>query len=145
MTTDPYGQPVKKPNPLAWLAIGCGVVLVLFVGFIVFMVITVFGSMRSSVPYKDSVAAAQGDPRVIAALGSPMKAAFFVSGSINVKNNGGNAKMDIPLSGPKGEGTLHVQALKTAGKWTYQEMRVTAGKTEINLLEESPGTAPPTS
>jgi hypothetical protein len=143
MTTDVYGRPPKKPNPLAWLAIGCAVAFVGFVAFVVFILVAVFGSMRSSTPYKDSLAIAQSDPRVIAALGSPVKTGLFLSGSIHTRDDSGEAKLAIPLSGPKGEGTLHVEASKVRGNWTYHVVKVVGTGWEINLLSESPGTAPP--
>ena len=145
MTTDVYGQPVKKPNPFVWLAIGCAVLLMGIIAFVAVIVISVFGSMRNSVPYKDSVARAVRDPRVIADLGSPVTASFFVLGSIGTKDDEGQAKLDIPLAGPKGTAFLNVRAVKVSGKWTYSEMRVVTGKSTINLLEGSPGKAPPAS
>ena len=143
MTTDVYGRPPKKSNPLAWLAIGCAVAFVAVVAFVVVILVVVFGSMRSSTPYKDSVAIAQSDPRVITALGSPVKPGLFLSGSINTKNDSGEAKLAIPLSGPKGKGTLHVEASKVRGNWSYSLVKVVGTGWEINLLPESPGTAPP--
>ena len=145
MTSDPYGQPKKSTSPWVWVGIGCSVMVVGLVAFIGFLVFVVFGSMRSSTPYKDALAHAQTDARVIALLGSPVHAGYFFSGSINTKNSDGDADLTIPISGPKGGGILRVRGKKDAGKWTYQEMKVVVKNEEINLLEESPGTAPPTS
>jgi len=125
MQPDWQPQPVpKRTSPLVWVGIGCGVVVVGFVGFIVFIVTVVFGAMRKSEPYREAMARAQSDPRVIAALGSPVKDSMFFSGSIRTENNNGDAKMDIPISGPKGAGLLHVTATKTDGKWFYNRMYV---------------------
>jgi hypothetical protein len=143
MTTDVYGRPPKKSNPLAWIAIGCAVMFVAVVAFVAFVFVVVFGSMRSSTPYKDAVAMAQRDPRVIAALGSPVEPGLLISGSINTRNDSGDAKLAIPLSGPKGKGTLHVEATKVRGNWTYHQMKVVGSGWEINLLQESPGTTSP--
>jgi len=91
--------------------------------------------MRQSTPYRDSVARAQNDPRVRAALGTPVKPGLFVSGSINTQNRDGDAKLDIPLSGPKGSGTLRVVATKTRGQWDYNRMIVTPKNgPEIDLM-----------
>lgn len=116
-------QPVpKKTSPWVWVGLGCGVLFVGFVCFFVFIGLVVFGSMKKSDPYREAMARAQTDPRVAAALGTPVKAAFFVSGSIKTENNNGEAKLDIPISGPKGAATLHVTATKTDGKWYYNRM-----------------------
>ena len=36
----------------------------------------------------------------------------------------GNADLTIPISGPKGKGTLYVVATKSAGEWTYSKLVV---------------------
>ena len=126
---------VKKTSPWVWVGVGCGVVIVGFVAFIVFIFTVVFGSMRNSTPYQESVRRAQNDPRVIAALGSPVKPTMVFSGSINTHNSDGDAKFDIPIYGPKGSATLHVVATKTSGRWDYNRMvvRSKSGQ-EIDLL-----------
>ena len=112
----PQAQP-KKTSPWVWVGIGCGVAFVGLIAFIAFIVVVVFGAMRSSEPYKEAVRRAQSDPRVIAALGSSTEATFFVSGNIQTENHEGRAKLDIPMRGPKGSGTLHVEATKMRGRW----------------------------
>jgi cytochrome oxidase complex assembly protein 1 len=132
----PEVQPVpKRTSPWAWIGIGCGVLFVGFIGFVVFILVVVFGAMRKSEPYREAMARAQSDPRVAAALGSPVKDSFFFSGSINTHNNDGDAKLDIPISGPKGAGLLHVTATKTDGKWFYNRMYVQPKNgSEIDLM-----------
>ena len=135
----------RKRGPGVWIAIGCGIAFIGLISFVVFILFVVFGSIRQSTPYRDSVARAQNDPRVRAVLGTPIKPGFFFSGSINTQNRDGDAKLDIPLSGPKGKATLRVVATKTRGRWSYEQMIVTPQRgAEINLLnEELKSTAPP--
>ena len=54
----------------------------------------------------------------------------------------GQAQFSIPVSGPKGSGTLCVEAKKSAGEWNYTSMvvEVEADKRRLDLLETS---APP--
>ena len=137
----------KRTNPWKWVGIGCGVLFVGFIAFIVVILFVVFGAMRKSEPYTAAMARAQSDPRVIAALGSPIKAGLLLSGETHFENNNGDAKLNIPISGPKGSGTLHVTATKTDGKWFYNRMYVKPAKgEEIDLMtspEGSTSTAPP--
>jgi hypothetical protein len=123
----------KHTSPWKWVGIGCGV---LFVGFIAFIMFVVFGGMRQSEPYQHAIAVAQSDPRVIAALGSPVKDSFFSNGETRTENgNLGYEKLNIPISGPKGSGTLHVTATKTDGKWFYNRMYVQPKNgSEIDLM-----------
>jgi hypothetical protein len=45
----------------------------------------------------------------------------------------------VPLSGPKGEGTLHLEATKSGGKWSYSVLRVQTPSGEIDLLAPESG------
>lgn len=151
--TDAYGRPIqpKKTNPLVWIGLGCGILFFAFIGFIVFIGVVVIGSFRSSDPYQQGVRRAQSDPRVVEALGQPIKVGWFISGSINTQNDRGEANLTIPISGPKGKAKIYVVGEKRRGLWTYSEMYVTPEKgEEINLLgddaspPESPDTTAPT-
>ena len=140
-------EPKASKSPWFWVGIGCGAVFIAGVGFVAFILVVVFGAMRSSTPYRESVERAQRDPRVIALLGSPVEPGYFFSGSVNTENRDGSATFDIPLRGPKGKATLRVEAIKKRGRWSYTEMIVTPPTgPEIDLLtEESPRTTAPVS
>jgi hypothetical protein len=104
----------------------------------------VFGAMKSSDAYKSALAKTQADPRVVSALGSPITDGFFVSGKTNVNGTSGEADMTVPISGPKGKGTLYFVASKFAGQWTFSKLMVEIGKTgeRIDLIEDPPTTVP---
>ena len=139
--------PSRKKPILPWILLGCGVLIAGFVAFIVFIIFVVGAAMRSSDPYKAGVSAAKNDPRVAEALGSPIEPGWFTRGSINTENAAGNADLTIPLSGPKGKGSLRVVGTKSGGRWSYSMMTVTPETgPEIDLLtEESTSTDPPAS
>jgi len=137
-------EPERKRGVGTWIALGCGIAFVGLIAFVVFILFVVFGAMRSSTPYRDAVARAQNDPRVRDALGTPVKPGLLVSGSVNTQNRDGDAKLDIPLSGPKGSGTLHVEATKQDGRWNYNRMYVMPKNgQEIDLMTVFRGTSPP--
>ena len=98
--------------------------VVLFAALILLIFSTVFGMIKSAEPYKDSLAKAVADPQVQSALGSPVTDGFFVNGSISTSGGSGSASLDIPISGPKGQGNIHVEAKKAAGVWTYSSLEV---------------------
>jgi hypothetical protein len=58
-------------------------------------------------------------------LGAPINEGWFVSGSINVSAGSGDADLSVPISCPKGKGTVYVKAQKTAGRWDYSLMQAT--------------------
>jgi hypothetical protein len=103
---------------------GCLAVLGLFAAFVSVIVTAVFGLMKSSDPYREAVAAATANPAVQEALGTPIEAGFFVTGSIQVTDSTGSASLAVPLSGPRGTATIHVEGTKAAGRWTYSTFEV---------------------
>lgn len=139
--------PSRKKPVLPWILLGCGVLIALFIAFIVFVIFVAGAAMRSSDPYKAAMAAAKNDPRVAEALGSPIEPGWFTRGSISTENSAGNADLTIPISGPKGKGSIRVVGTKEGGRWSYSTMTVTPEKGDaIDLLtEESTSTAPPAS
>jgi hypothetical protein len=61
---------------------------------------------------------------VVAALGSPIDEGWYLSGTTNVNGASGDADLSIPISGPKGKGTIYAVATKSAGEWTYSKLMV---------------------
>lgn len=125
-----------------WWAVPVGCLLPILACGGCFAVIggAVFGALKSSDPYKEGVAKAKASPAVRDALGEPIQEAWYVSGNLNTQTtNGvetGNADLTIPLSGPKGSGSVHVVGQKNAGTWTYSTMDATLpGQNHpVNLL-----------
>ena len=117
---------------------GCLTMIALFAAFIALIAMIVFSAMKSSDVYKDALAKAKAEPAVIEALGSPIKDGMFVSGNTNVNGGSGEANLAIPISGPKGKGTLYVVATKSVGIWNYSSLvvEVTQTKQRIDLLHE---------
>jgi hypothetical protein len=126
-------------NSKWFVATGCFTILVLFLVFVASIVIIVFGAIKSTDPYKDALARAKIHSAVIEALGSPIKEGFFVSGNTNVNGAAGEADLAIPISGPKGKGTIYVKAAKSLGRWTYSDLivEIQATRNRIDLLRGS--------
>jgi hypothetical protein len=115
---------------------GCLAVLLLFIAFVGSMVMIVFSAIKSTDLYKDPLARAKTHPAVIEALGSPIRDGFLVSGNTNVNAASGEGNLSIPISGPKGKGTIYVAATKLLGRWNYSGLVVEIEKTHqrIDLL-----------
>jgi hypothetical protein len=47
-----------------------------------------------------------------------------LSGNTNVNGASGDADLSIPISGPKGKGTIFAVAKKSGGEWTYSKLNV---------------------
>jgi len=117
----------------------------LFVVFVGSIVLIVFSAVKSSDVYKDALARAKTHPAVIEALGSPVTEGFLVSGNTNVNGASGEANLSIPVSGPKGKGTIYVAARKSLGRWNYSGLVLEIVKTHqrIDLLQPpAPASSP---
>jgi len=122
------------------IPVGCLGVLLAVAGLVAVIVVGVFGIIKSSDAYQEAVSKAQASPVVTEALGTPIETGIWVSGSINVSNDTGNADINIPISGPNGKGTIHAVAVKESGTWNYSVLEVTIKDTgqQIDLLTEAP-------
>lgn len=150
---DPHTPPVSPaPQRTHWwgrnwkwfVPTGCLGMLLLVAAFVFFIMSIVFGAMKSSDAYKTALAKAKADPRVVSALGSPIEDGMFVSGNTNVSGTSGQADMTVPISGPKGKGTIYFVASKFAGQWTFSKLMVEVAATgqRIDLIQD-PQTAVP--
>src|SRR5687767_961014 len=99
--------------------------LVLGVGVVALIVTLVFGTIKSSTPYTKALAQAKTDPAVIAELGEPIEAGWYVTGNISTSGQDGNADLSIPIHGPNKSGTLHVVALKSARVAGMEDWKIT--------------------
>jgi Cytochrome oxidase complex assembly protein 1 len=134
----PPPPPPKSSGCLKALAIGCSVILVL--GFIamVGLFVFVFSVIKRSDVYREAYTRATSDPRVIAALGTPIEKGWWVIGSVKIDDNSGTANIDFPISGPKGKARIHATASYDGSAWTYSSLvvRPEAGG-EIDILHPS--------
>ena len=114
--------------------------LVLMVGFFAL----IMGAIRTSDVAKASVAMAQSNRRVVQQLGAPLEEGWLLSGSVNVSDGSGDADLSVPISGPKGKGTIYVTARKSGGRWNYSLMQVAidASEEKIDLLSGGAVAAP---
>lgn len=108
------------------------------VGFVALIVALVFGLFRSSEVYQQALERARRSPQVTRALGEPVEARFWVTGSLNTSGDSGSADLSIPIAGPRGTGRIAVRALREEGVWSFTRLWVTVDGAEapIDLIEE---------
>jgi hypothetical protein len=132
------GQPAPKKSSgcLKVFLIGCSVIIVLGVALIAAITFFVFGAVKKTEPYKQALDKLRNDPRVVAALGEPIDAGIWVSGSVNFNNGKGNCDFKFPVSGPKAKATVHVVASTEGQGWTFSTLDVMPdnGSPPINVL-----------
>ncbi|OYW77424.1 MAG: hypothetical protein B7Z37_04080 [Verrucomicrobia bacterium 12-59-8] len=121
--------PAPKGSGGKWVLIGCGGCLGLIVLSAVFSFGIFFFSMQviqKTDVYAEAFKRAQDSAEVQAALGTPITTGWSFSGSVNYNNGSGYAKFTLPVTGPKGEGILTVNADKSSGAaaWQYSTLEV---------------------
>ena len=134
-----------KRNWKWFVPTGCFTLMLLFLVFVGSILVIVFSAMKSTEVYKEALARAKADPAVIEALGSPIKDGLLMSGNTNVNGASGESNLAIPISGPKGKGTIYVSANKSLGQWNYSGLTVEVGQTHnrIDLLHKpAPSNSP---
>ena len=130
VTEDPKKFPLGK-----FIGCGCTVLFLAVIAIVAAVVMGVFGLLKNSQPFSDSIAAANANSAAVEALGKPIEAGFLVSGNISFENDSGTADLNIPVSGPNGKGKIHLEGTKDVSGWTYQvwELRVDGNTEPIPL------------
>jgi hypothetical protein len=107
-----------------FLPAGCLTFIVLIVGFVFAIVLLVFGAIKSSDVYQTALSAARNNAEVMEALGTPIDDGMFMTGKVNTEGPAGEASLSIPISGPRGSGTIFAEATKSAGRWSFTTLEV---------------------
>lgn len=121
---------MSRPAPRGWLErnwpwvlpAGCLTLLLLLFGAIALVVALAFSLLRGSDVYQQAVGIARGSPVVIEHLGTPVEPGWLVRGSINTSGASGHAELALPLSGPRADATLYIEARRRAGQWEFRLM-----------------------
>jgi len=136
-------NPVEKTRQ-SWLQAHWKLVLAASVGLALCATIAVFASLRSSDVVKLAVATAESNSALADRLGRPLDTGWFVTGKLEVTPASGHAELAIPVSGPKGKGTIYVDGRKRAGVWHLEMLQFGAEGSgqRLDLLAASGAVSP---
>ena len=111
--------------------------VLVFAAFIGSIFLVVETSFQHSDCYVQALQRTLANPEVLQKIGQPLSPGWLASGNINISGSSGSAYISIPISGPKGKGTVYVVAKKSAGTWTFQTLQVAVdGESQrIDLLK----------
>jgi hypothetical protein len=146
-TNLPQVAAVPRPDWLSrnwkWVVpVGLLSILLLMAAFVGSIFLILETSFQHSDCYQQALARARSSPQVLETIGQPLVSGWLTSGSVNISGPSGSADISIPISGPKGRGTIYVVAKKTAGEWSFQRLEVAAegNANRIDLLKPEEGT-----
>jgi hypothetical protein len=135
---------IGSPRP-SWFArnwkwavlLGVVVALLLLASFVGGIFLIVETAFQHSGCYTEALTRARSNPEVSEKIGEPLQAGWLAVGSVNQSGASGDADLSVPISGPKGKGTLYLVAKKSAGQWNFEKLQVAvAGETQrIDLLK----------
>jgi hypothetical protein len=127
-------------NALWKIPLGCLTLFVLLAVFAITLLTVITSSFRQSDVYKQAIAQATANPQVREQIGEPIKPDWFISGELNVSGSSGKANLIIPISGPRGRGSIHAVAQKSGGVWrfTYLQVDFANQSSSIDLLSIQP-------
>lgn len=133
--------PEKKTSTgkiVAFVGCGCLGLIALMIAGVAILFFGIMGVIKKSDAYSDTLALVQSHPEAIAALGEPIEPGFMLMGNISIENGEGAADLTIPVSGPRGSGTMRVVADKSSGSssWNYttRELRLDGGDAAVIQL-----------
>ena len=108
-------------------AIAGVVVWVGFIGLYAAILIPLFWFFMHGEPYAGAVERLTKNPSAIAALGTPIKAGF-PWGSTRINGDRGTANLSFSATGPKGSGTVYLDAQKDLGTWRLTRFDLAIGE-----------------
>lgn len=139
---------VPGPVEKSWLdrharwkiPLGCLIVILLLCAFVAIVFTVVEVSFSKSVVYQQALARAGRNPEVVSRLGEPLKPGRVLQGQINVSGSTGNASMNIPVTGPRGKGTIVLKAHKLNGAWVFRTLylQLDGQSGTVNLIASPP-------
>ncbi len=133
-------EPEKNWFARHWVVTIAMVVVLAGVAFVAALLFGLLSLLKSSDVYKEAVSRAQHAPAVVEALGEPVQPGWWFTGNINVSGPSGSADIAIPISGPKGKGTVYAVATKQAGQWQFKllEVAIDGQPRRISLVPSQP-------
>ncbi|MCB9948279.1 MAG: hypothetical protein H6842_10680 [Rhodospirillaceae bacterium] len=95
-------------------------VIVLVLAVLVIPPAVYFGvgaTFRNLEAYRLAMDRLRSHPEALDYLGEPIEAGRWVSGSFRTSGEAGSAALSVPVSGPRGEGTMRLAAARQNGQW----------------------------
>jgi len=91
-----------------------------------------------------ALAAVNACPAAVAALGSPITQPWIglSCGSAETEDDDGRASWSMPVSGPRGRGSLDIRAAERSGRWQFGALVLTVGGRTIDVLGCAAGGSP---
>lgn len=116
---------------------GCLTLIIVAVVLIVSLFYGITSAIEESQPHTYALELVNKDEEAIELLGSPIEKDGLGQSNFNWNNGNKTSNLVIPIMGPKGKGTLYVDARGVDDNWTYDKIELIISDNEpMDLLEE---------
>lgn len=102
------------------------------VAFACVLTFSIMLALRSSAAYRAGMERASLSPEVVALIGEPVRAGFFVMGG--VRGGGRRTSLHARLSGPRGGGTLEIRAVRVGEELRFNVLKFHGEGRVIDLM-----------
>jgi hypothetical protein len=114
-------------------------VVILLVAVLAWQWLAGMERLRRSQVYAEAVGRVGSHPQVLAALGQPVEAGWWVRGEFEAAEARGRAWLALPLAGPEGRGRLAAEARRQGDVWRFDRLEVALPDgTVVDLLAAPP-------
>lgn len=120
-----------------WAQWGVGLLL-LSVAMVVAGFFAIGAAFRDSDVHQQALAKLEASPEATAMIGKPM-ATGVPMGGVQISGPSGHASLSFSVTGPKGEGTVFVEASKAMGQWTIERMVLEDARSGRRVDLQAPG------
>ncbi len=136
----PGEDPNAAPRGLSKIGIAWVVICLIatFALFLAAVFVAATTMMRSTGAYQLAIRQAQGSACVTRMLGAPIEAGWMLTGGTNESDSSGLANLSIPIHGPKGKGSLLLEAKKSDGVWAITSLILDTDSGQKQLVPENP-------
>jgi hypothetical protein len=91
--------------------------------------------MKSRGGYPEGLALLRADPAATAALGTPIRDGFFVTGEVASDGMDAHSSYVVRVRGPRGSGRLRIRGYRAGGAWRVTGMTLeTAGGERLEYV-----------
>jgi hypothetical protein len=126
----PIDQPAQRPLLQRVAIVAAGVF-----AFAAILLVAVMGSIKSSEPYQEALAAVRASGKARNQLGRTIEPGWFVVGSLHTGGDQGSAELEFRVSGDRSEGTVRLSASREAGAWTFSVLELHSDNRSLDLLD----------
>jgi hypothetical protein len=102
------------------------------------LMVAVESMFRSSEIYQMTLKDAQDSPCVATRLGTPLTPGWMSSGDMSEGSDDGSANLSIPVHGPKGKGSLKLEAEKKSGVWKITSLVLVHDSERVQITPPNP-------